>query len=146
MKKVLLILTIIISSFFLYSCNPDTKEFAGFYVLDSYESTKTDEELGFILIEKYDLELKKNGIAKHTIILGVMLEEEIMTSGFEVNKEKYEISFRHQISSIETYTDIYYYDDEFIIMNDLEVAIVDEPDFTNKDHYVLVTIKLKKVS
>lgn len=145
MKKIVLIALMLILGFTLTACNPDTSKYAGSFVLDSYEGTKSDEELGFKLIESYDLTLKSNGMAVQVFELGVMLKPEKITHGYNVNEEEGKIYFKHSYGMMESYTEIWDYDGEIITMTDLLVAIVDDPVSTNEDHFITVTIKLKRV-
>lgn len=145
MKKVLLLSVTLLLAFILNACNPDTSQYAGVFELESYTSSVSDEDLGFKVIEKYNIELDSKGLAKQTVILGVMLHEESFTSGYNVDLELNEIYFVTKINTVENYTDTYYYDNDTIIINDMDVAIKDNPNINNPEDYVRVTIRLKRV-
>ena len=96
-KKIFLILITITLSLSLVSCKTDFSKYSGIYVMTTYELEEKDPDeqvdYDFDVIKKYNIELKENGYAVHTLFLGVMDEEVAFSNHYDVLEKKGEIHF-----------------------------------------------------
>lgn len=146
-KKIFLILITITLSLSLVSCKTDFSKYSGIYVMTTYEVEEKDPDeqvdYDFDVIKKYNIELKENGYAVHTLFLGVMDEEVAFSNHYDVLEKKGEIHFYIKQGLAVTNKEEWDFIDNIITLK-LEVPIVKEPTPTNDSHYVNVTIKLQK--
>lgn len=140
MKKITLLTTIIILLFTLVSCKTNFSKYANTYVMSSYEVDETDVKYDFEVIEKYEIELLDNGYAKHTLKVGVNDEVAEFSNHYDVDLKKNKIHFYIKQGLVVLYKESWDFIDGQIIMKNLMVPIVKEPDETNTSHYVNVTI------
>lgn len=138
-------MTAVVLMFILVSCgNPKTDKYAGIYKLESYESSISDQELGFKLIESYEIILDSKSRATEKYHLGNMDKLETRESLFFVDEDNNQISFRYVLNIFENFTETWEFDGMTIIMRNVDVAIVDKPEYDNKNHYTKTTITFAK--
>ena len=143
MKKVGVLILVLISAFMLVSCKKDYSQYAGTYVLSSQSFLdKNDRELTPFVV--YEIELTSKGKAHHKLKLNVMESQEEFSNSFSVNESKNLIYFKNIIGFMQTYTDTWAFRDGQIIMKDVLVSIVSNPDPSEEGNYASGIVILTK--
>lgn len=144
MRKILALVMVTLFSFTLVSCKTNFSKYASKFVMTSYVAEETDVEYDFELITIYEIELLDNGYAQHKLQLGLMEEPAVFSNHYDINLKKKQITFYIKQGLVVLHRETWDYVDDQIIMKELYIPIVDEPDPTNESHYVSVDVTFTK--